>query len=175
LLKALLIFGMQLVLMPIVTLRTILLVKNETKKASAIGVLEAIINVLSLGIVFADMSHIINIAAYALGFGGGLYLGGIIEGKLAIGYVTFQVNLLDKSDELVNKLRHEGFGVTIFDTEGINARRARLEVVAKRTREKHVLEIIEEIAPKAFVVSYETRTFKGGYLTKAMKKGKSPE
>ncbi|PGR48372.1 hypothetical protein COC44_30575, partial [Bacillus cereus] len=31
-------------------------------------------------------------------------------------------------------------------------------------------EIINEIAPKAFMSSYEIRSFKGGYLTKAMKK-----
>ncbi|MCI1695194.1 DUF2179 domain-containing protein [Aneurinibacillus aneurinilyticus] len=172
-LTALLIFGMQLILMPIVTLRTILLVKNETKKASAIGVLEAVINVLSLGIVFSDMSRIINIAAYALGFGCGLYIGGLVEKKLAIGYVTYQVSLLDKNYELIDTLRKAGFGVTIFETEGISARRSRLEVLAKRTREKELLTIINEIAPKAFVVSYEARTFKGGYLTKVMKKNEN--
>ncbi|MGQ0518225.1 DUF2179 domain-containing protein, partial [Bacillus sp. D-CC] len=41
---------------------------------------------------------------------------------------------------------------------------------AKRSREKELLEIINEIAPKAFMSSYEIRSFKGGYLTKAMKK-----
>ncbi len=79
---------------------------------------------------------------------------------------------MNKSSELIDALRREGFGVTIFETEGIDASRTRLEVLAKRTREKELLKIIEQIAPKAFMVSYEARTFKGGYLTKALKKGK---
>ena len=49
--------------------------------------------------------------------------------------------------------------------EGINSIRYRLDIVAKRSREKELLEIINEIAPKAFMSSYEIRSFKGGYLT----------
>ncbi len=60
-------------------------------------------------------------------------------------------------------------GVTVFEGEGINSIRYRLDIVAKRSRER-AFEIINEIAPKAFMSSYEIRSFKGGYLTKAMKK-----
>ncbi|KSU83036.1 DUF2179 domain-containing protein [Fictibacillus enclensis] len=169
--QPLIIFLMQLSLLPIVTLRTILLVKGETRKASVIGVVEAAINVLSLGIVFQDMSNIWNIIAYAIGFGAGLMLGGVLENKLAIGYVTHQINLLDRSEKLVNRLRAEGFGVTVYQGEGRedNAR-FRIDVLSKRSREKELLQIVNELAPKAFLVSFEIRSFKGGYLTKSMKK-----
>lgn len=169
--QPLIIFLMQLSLLPIVTLRTILLVKGETRKASVIGVVEAAINVLSLGIVFQDMSNIWNIIAYAIGFGVGLLLGGVLENKLAIGYVTHQINLLDRSEKLVNRLREEGFGVTVYQGEGREDNsRYRLDVLAKRSREKELLRIVDEIAPKAFLVSFEIRSFRGGYLTKSMKK-----
>ena len=132
--------------------------------------LEGAIYIVSLGIVFQDLSNWMNIVAYVIGFSAGLLLGGYIENKLAIGYITYQVSLLDRCNELVDELRHCGFGVTVFEGEGINSIRYRLDIVAKRSREKELLEIINEIAPKAFMSSYEIRSFKGGYLTKAMKK-----
>ncbi|PGC46933.1 hypothetical protein COM24_27615 [Bacillus toyonensis] len=169
-LQALIIFVLQIIYVPVLTIRTILLVKNQTRSAAGVGLLEGAIYIVSLGIVFQDLSNWMNIVAYVIGFSAGLLLGGYIENKLAIGYITYQVSLLDRCNELVDELRHCGFGVTVFEGEGINSIRYRLDIVAKRSREKELLEIINEIAPKAFMSSYEIRSFKGGYLTKAMKK-----
>jgi len=169
-LQALLIFVLQIIYVPVLTIRTILLVKNQTRSAAGVGLLEDAIYIVSLGIVFQDLSNWMNIIAYVIGFSAGLLLGGYIENKLAIGYITYQVSLLDRCNELVDELRHAGFGVTVFEGEGINSIRYRLDIVAKRSREKELLEIINRIAPKAFMSSYEIRSFKGGYLTKAMKK-----
>jgi len=169
-LEALLIFALQIIYVPVLTLRTILLVKNQTKSAASAGLFEGIIYIISLGIVFKDLSNWLNIAAYVLGFSAGLLLGGYIERKLAFGYVTYNVSLLERSDKLVETLREAGFGVTVFVGEGINSNRIRLDVVAKRSREKEFLKIINEIAPKAFLVSFEIRSFQGGYMTTRMKK-----
>ncbi|MDP4164350.1 MAG: DUF2179 domain-containing protein [Bacillota bacterium] len=169
-LEALLIFMLQIVYVPVLTIRTILLVKNQAKSAAGAGLLEGIIYIISLGIVFKDLSNWMNIAAYVIGFSVGLLVGGYIEKKLAFGYVTYNVSLLERSDDLVEALRNSGFGVTVFVGEGMNSPRYRLDVVAKRSREAEFLEIIETIAPKAFLVSYEIRSFKGGHLTKGMKK-----
>lgn len=168
--QPLLIFLLQIIYVPILTIRTILLVKNQTKSAAAVGLLEGAIYIVSLGIVFQDLSNIKNIIAYIIGFSAGLLLGGYIENKLAIGYITYHVSLLERCNELVDALRQAGFGVTVFEGEGINSTRYRLDIVAKRSREKELLEIVNYIAPKAFMSSYEIRSFKGGYLTKAMKK-----
>ena len=134
-LQALLIFVLQIIYVPILTIRTILLVKNQTRSAG-VGLLEGAIYIVSLGIVFQDLSNWMNIVAYVIGFSAGLLLGGYIENKLAIGYITYQVSLLDRCNELVDELRHSGFGVTVFEGEGINSIRYRLDIVAKRSREK---------------------------------------
>ncbi|MDR4345206.1 DUF2179 domain-containing protein, partial [Bacillus anthracis] len=139
-LQALLIFVLQIIYVPILTIRTILLVKNQTRSAAAVGLLEGAIYIVSLGIVFQDLSNWMNIVAYVIGFSAGLLLGGYIENKLAIGYITYQVSLLDRCNELVDELRHSGFGVTVFEGEGINSIRYRLDIVAKRSREKELLE-----------------------------------
>ncbi|MFG6116563.1 DUF2179 domain-containing protein [Halobacillus sp. MO56] len=168
--EALIIFVAQLVLVPIVTIRTILVVKGIRNVAAFIGIFEGFIYVISLGLVFSDLSNIWNMVAYAFGFGIGLFLGSMLETKLQIGYVTFQVNLMNRNEELVRTLRASGFGVTTYIGEGIEDHRYRLDVLAKRNREKEFMEIIDHMDPKAFVVSYEPRTFKGGFLTKRMKK-----
>jgi len=134
-LQAIFIFLLQLLYVPVLTIRTILLVKNQTKAAAGIGLLEAAIYIVALGI-FQDLSNIYNISAYIVGFGAGLLLGGELEKKLAFGYVTYNVNLMDKNSGLVKKLREAGFGVTVFQGEGMNSIRYRLEVVAKRSREE---------------------------------------
>ena len=171
LLDALLIVFMQFVLVPLTTLRTIFLVKNEIRNASLLGGIEALIYVISLGIIFSDLSNYLNMIAYAVGYSGGIILGGYIEKKLAIGYRTVNVSLLDKDIELSNKLRKEGFGVTIFEGEGREGKkRYRLDIVVKRSREKELMKLLDEEAPKAFVVAYEPTGFKGGYIVKGMKK-----
>ncbi|MEI5906858.1 DUF2179 domain-containing protein [Bacillus spongiae] len=166
-----LIFLLQIIYVPILTLRTIFLVKNRTKTAAGMGLLEAIIYIVSLGIVFNDLTNIFNIAAYVIGFSVGLLLGGTIEKKLAIGYVTYQVSLLEKNMELVHVLRTSGFGVTVFEGEGIDSNtRYRLDIISQRSREGELLDIINHNAPKAFLTSYEIRSFKGGFMTSSMKK-----
>ncbi|AZB43162.1 DUF2179 domain-containing protein [Bacillus sp. FJAT-42376] len=170
LLQPLLIFILQILYVPILTLRTIFLVKNQTRAAAGVGLMEAAIYIVALGIVFQDLSNIYNIIAYVLGFSVGLFLGGKLENRLAIGYVTHHVNLNERSDELVNALRNAGFGVTVFNGQGLNSIRYRLDIVSKRSREQELMEIVEEIEPKAFMTSYELRSFKGGYMVNSMKK-----
>ena len=168
---ALLIIAMQLVIVPLTTLRTIFLVKNEIRNASLLGGVEALIYVISLGIIFSDLSNYLNMFAYAIGYSGGIILGGYIEKKLAIGYRTVIVSLLDRDYALIDELRKEGFGVTVFEGEGRDGnKRYRLDIVVKRSREKELMNLLNEEVPKAFVVSYEPTSFKGGYIVKSMKK-----
>ncbi len=172
-LKALLILVMQLILVPVSTLRMTFVVKGQKSAAALLGVLEAFIYLISLGIVFSDLSNIYNMVGYGIGYGGGIYLGGLLEEKLAIGYRALNISLMEKNDQLIDRLRREGFGVTVFEGLGMgDVKRCRLDVIAKRTREKELMKILEKEDPKAFVVAYEPVGFKGGYLIKSMKKYK---
>lgn len=165
-----LIIAMQLVLVPITTLRVTFVVKGKTKESSMLALLEALIYLASLSIVFQNLENHWNMVAYAIGFSGGIFLGGMLEKALAIGYRAVNVSLLDKDDDLIHRLREEGFGVTVFEGEGMEEeKRYRLDIIAKRNRETELMRILQEEAPKAFVVAYEPTNFKGGYLVKNMK------
>jgi len=164
-----LIFALQLVYVPIMTLRTIFLVKNMSVAASAFGVLEALSYVFGLSLVFSGHKSILQMVVYAIGYGAGFFIGSKIEKRLAIGYTALAVNLMDINEELIRVLRCSGFGVTVFEGMGRDSKRYQLEILTKRNREEEVFVLIEEYEPKAFIISYEPRKFKGGFLVKAMK------
>jgi uncharacterized protein YebE (UPF0316 family) len=170
-LGALLIVVMQLVIVPLTTLRTVFVVKGRVQQASMLGGLEALIYVISLSLIFSDLTNYLNMIAYAVGYAGGVLLGGKLEEKLAIGYRTVNVSLLNKNEELIHQLRAEGFGVTMFEGEGRDEeKRYQLEILVKRNREKELMEILDQEEPRAFVIAYEPTSFKGGYLVKSMRK-----
>lgn len=167
-----LILALQLVYVPLFTLRTIFLVKNMTLIASILGFAESLIYVFGLSIVFSGDKGPIALVVYALGFGIGIFIGGAIENKLAIGYNSFVVNLVQKNPDLINHLRNEGFGVTVYEGEGRDSKRYRLDILTKRNREEELINLIDKYEPKAFIVSYEPRRFQGGFLVSAMKKAR---
>ncbi|MFJ7684286.1 DUF2179 domain-containing protein [Peribacillus butanolivorans] len=166
----LLIFLLQLIYVPIYTLRIIFLVKEKKILASILGFWESLIYVFGLAIVFTGDQTIWAMLVYAIGFSVGIAIGGYIEGKLAIGYTTIVANIMEKNDDFISVLRQKGFGVTLFVGEGKDSQRFQLEVLTLRSREKEVFSLIEEYEPSAFLISYEARKFKGGFLAKAVKK-----
>ena len=167
-----LILLLQLMYVPLLTLRTIFLVKNMTIIASLLGFAEALIYVFGLSLVFSGEQGPLAMLVYALGFGLGILIGGAVENKLAIGYNNFSVNLLEKNIDLINFLRSEGFGVTVYEGEGRDSKRYRLDILTKRNREEELLAVIDDYEPRAFIVSYEPRRFKGGFLVNRMKKAR---
>lgn len=168
--SAVLIICMQLIIVPLAVLRTTFTVKGKTSLASIIGGIESLIYVISLSVVFSDLSNHTNMIAYAIGFAGGVFLGGRLEKALAIGYRTFNISITKKDETLIEMLRLNGFGVTVFEGIGIdNETRYRLDVMVKRNREKEIMQLVKKYAPGAFIVAYEPTVCRGGYV-QGMKK-----
>jgi len=77
--EIILILLLQLVYVPILTLRTIFLVKNMSVKASCMGFLESLIYVFGLSLVFSGDRSTLSMFIYAAGFGIGIFVGGLVE------------------------------------------------------------------------------------------------
>jgi uncharacterized protein YebE (UPF0316 family) len=137
--------------------------------AAIFGFMEALIYVFGLTIVLSGEQSIAEMLVYALGFAAGIYLGGFIENKLALGYTALTVNLMNKNMDLVTNLRENGFGVTVFEGMGRESVRYQLQILTKRSVEEKLIKMIEQYEPHAFIISYEPRKFKGGYLLRSMK------
>jgi len=168
--KLLLIIIVQLAYVPMLTLRTISMVKNLKIFTAVFGFLEALIYIFGLAIVLSGEQSVIEMVVYSLGFALGLIVGVYVEQKLAIGFTSVHVNINHENDEMVDMLREKGFGVTVFSGKGRLGNRQRLDILTRRKKEKELMNIIYSFEPEAFVISYEPKTFKGGYLTEIMKK-----
>ncbi len=168
--KLLLIVIVQLLYVPMLTLRTICMVKNLKILTALFGFLEALISIFALSIVLSGEQSIVEMIVYAIGFAVGLIVGISIEKKLAIGFSSMQVNIEKYNEELIEMLRNDGFGVTVYYGEGKYGRRINLDILTKRKKEKYLLRLINEYEPNAFVMAFEPKMFRGGYLTEMMSK-----
>src|SRR5690606_26427151 len=92
------------------TLRLILVIKGRKGAASLLAMVEVFIYLVGLNLVLQNVSDPINMAAYCLGFGLGVYLGGRVEEYLALGYLVIQVIVDSFASDLPGKLRAAGYG-----------------------------------------------------------------
>lgn len=130
---------------------------------------EVFIYLMGLSIVLDNLDKPINIAAYCIGFGLGVYAGSRIEEYLALGYLTVQVIVDSVQEHLPAQIRALGYGVTSWAAEGKDGKRLVMQVLVKRSRERELMKQIQELAPKAFVISHEPKSFKGGFWVKRIK------
>lgn len=166
---AILIICINIVYVSLNTLRTILVIKGQRHVASVLSIFEVGVYLCGLTLVLDNLNNPINIASYCIGFGMGVYSGSRIEQYLALGYVQLQIIVDSVSNDLPNFLREKGFGVTSWTAEGRNGLRLVLQVLAKRSNEKELLKFVSEVAPNAFVISYEPKYFVGGFWIKNMR------
>jgi uncharacterized protein YebE (UPF0316 family) len=123
-----------------------------------------LIYVFGLSLVFGGEQNVVSMVVYAVGFGLGIILGTKLEQKIAIGYINVTVNTQEKNNNLIDTLRLNGFGVTLYTGEGRDSERYRMEILTKRNRENELIATVEKFEPNAFIISYEPRRFKGGFL-----------
>lgn len=163
--EIMIILALQLVYVPIVTLRTMMMVKGESRMASILGTVDVFIYVTALGVVLKNPS-MVGIITYALGFGVGITIGSFIERKLAIGHRLVQIHVGEHPDELMEKLKEQGFGLTIYKGEGLTGERYRIDVLAPRHRVKELKQCVQLVEPKAFLIALEPVDFQGGFMKK---------
>lgn len=151
------------------TIRFMLTMKGYTLIAPFISMLEITIYVLGLGMVLNHLDNPFNVAAYALGYGAGIAIGIKIEEFLALGYIMVTVIIPNPQNIMPQALRDAGFGVTVSHAQGLEGERMVLEILSSRKNEAHLYKKINEINPKAFVISYEPKYISGGFWTKRIK------
>lgn len=155
--------------MTLTTLRLILVIKGYKVVASFLSMAEVFIYLMGLTIVLDNLENPFNIAAYCIGWGLGVYCGSIIENRLALGYVVFEVIVDSLEIELPIHIRAKGYGVTSWVADGKDGKRLCMKVLAKRKNEQKLKDYIKSLSPKAFIISYEPSRFNGGFLLKSTK------
>nr|WP_255472765.1 DUF2179 domain-containing protein [Planomicrobium sp. CPCC 101079] len=170
-LMILIIFTINIVYVAFLTIRMILTLKGYQYVAAGVSIVETIIYIVGLGLVLDNLDQIQNLIAYAIGFGTGVIVGSKIEEKMALGYITVNVITSDAGEALPRQLREQGYGVTDWTANGRDGDRQSMQILTPRKMELALYRSIQEIDPKAFIITYEPKTIHGGFWVKTVRKG----
>lgn len=148
---SLLIFALRVVEVGIGTIRIVMLVRERSLIAGALGFAQSVIWVFAAGIVLTNLDSLPRILAFSLGFGVGTALGSLIEQRLAIGDSILRVITSTGSPPVAQALRDAGYGVTELNAEGLRGDVRIAFTVVPRRRTRDVLSRVEALNESAFV------------------------
>lgn len=132
------------------TIRIIFMLQSKRGLSTFLGFFESLIWLLAISQIFQNISNWPTYLAYAGGFASGIYVGMMIEEKLAIGRVVIRVITTVSAEELVEYLklnRYRFSNVSATSEEGeVNV----IFTVIKREDLPKTISVIKEHNPKAF-------------------------
>lgn len=162
-----LIFFAKIVEVTIGTMRIILIGKGFRKPGTILAIFEIFLWVfiasrVIMGISETPMKGII----YSFGFAAGVYIGSLLENRVAVGKVLIHV-IVEPADgiEIMHMLRNAGHGVTSVDAHGKDSERMILMIFANRKNKGIITGLIESMNPKALIVANEVSIVHGGYVS----------
>ena len=149
------------------TIRTNYSVRGKTMLAGLIGFFEVFIWFLVVKEALnSEINSIWIVIAYSAGYATGTILGTYISNTLVNSLISVEVMTKETSRESIDKIRKEGFGVSVVETVNTyNEEEANILFITLNSRNLNKLKrIIREIDEKAFVVINETKVVQNGYI-----------
>lgn len=149
------------------TVRTILTVRGKRIPASLVGFFEAFLwFVVVRNALNSDVNVYLMALSYSSGFALGTFLGGVISDIFFSGILDLQIITSSRNDELIAKIREEGFAVSVLNVNssqyGDEKYMLIMEIHGKMR--KKVEHIVRELDPSAFIMVRETRAVRNGFL-----------
>lgn len=144
------------------TMRIIFLSRGRKFLAPMLGFVEVFIWITIVSQIVRGAQNFAAYFAYAAGFAVGNYFGMVIEDKLAIGTLVVRVILPRNGNELIQRLREAGYGVTFVDGHGASGEVVLIYTVVMRRELGKVADIIQNTVPKAFFTVEELRSVQQG-------------
>lgn len=159
------IFFARLIDVSLGTFRTINTVKGRDLIAALIGIVE-------ITVWFLVVKEALNtennsfwiVVAYALGFAVGTYIGGKISKIFIKSNLEVQVILSNKDDNVVKKIRENGYGVTAIEVSGTKNTKYMLYIQIRDNTLEKLKRIVRKLDSKAFIVVNETKYVENGYF-----------
>lgn len=145
------------------TLRIIFVSRGLRYLAALVGFFEVLIWILAIGQVMQNLTSWVTYLAYAGGFSAGNFVGVSIERRIAIGSLIIRVITRREAEELVNFLRHSGYGVTSIDARGETGPVKVIFTIVKRKKLPEVIALIKRFNPNAFYTIEDVRFVTEGW------------
>ncbi len=151
--SALIVFSLRLADQSLGTMRALLVAKNKPIYAALIGLFESAIWIVAISQVVKDIDDPVLIGSYAAGFAAGTILGSYIERIVGVGNIVVRVFCPADSPSVAEKLRMQGYGVTVINGEGKDGPVKIYLCVIPRRKLRIVLDMIKEINPNSFITT----------------------
>ncbi len=132
------------------TLRSVLSAKGKKKIVPFIGFFEVLLWILAVSSILKNLNNVMCYIAFASGYSVGIYVGLVIEEKLAIGTQVLRIITNQNSTQIVDALNAEDYGVTCVNAEGARGPVKMIFTIVKRKEVPHVIDIIHKYQPNAF-------------------------
>ena len=163
LLPALLIFGLRVVGISVHTMGMVLTVQGRRLPAIIAGSFNSLLYVLAIGQVVANLTNLVNVAAYVVGFGVGTWVGMLLETRIALGFAAVHIISIEQGEAVAAALREAGFGVTQMYGQGREKPVGIVQAIVPRKGVPTVIQVAEGIDERAIVSVAEAKTVRRGY------------
>ena len=165
-LTCLAVFAAKVIEIGISSVKTTCMVKGERKLATALAFIECLIWGFVVSSVITSLSNNVwLLLSYCIGYATGLFVGSVIESKIALGTSTISMIVGDEYLAKVEEhLKNHNQGYSVFDGRGSKGPVHRVEVTLPRKDVKGAIKKIRTICDNnVFLVSSEVSRFTGGY------------
>ena len=147
------------------TLRYVLTAKGSKYIPAALAGVEITIWIIVTSTVLSKISEDpLRAVALGLAFVAGVFLGIIIENKLALGLAQIEIIAeYEAARQITDKFRGYGYGVTTFDCEGLDGKKLSVVLKVQRKDVKKTMGVLKEYK-NVFVTVTDIRTLSIGNI-----------
>ena len=135
------------------TLRFMFTMRGTKWVSWVLGFIQSVIFVVVIGSVLTNLENPLNIIGYSAGFATGNVLGMAIEKRLAIGFTHFNIISRNRSTEIADALRNDGYGVTEIPARGRESSFMLIDCRVRRKQSDEVEDLVLAIDPEAFITA----------------------
>ena len=132
------------------TIRIIYMLGGRRYTSTILGFFESLIWLLAISQIFKHLDNWICYVAYPAGFASGIFVGMLMEERIAYGKVIVRIITRKEVVELIQFLNANGFRYTKVIAEGPDGNENLVFTVLQRERLDDLLVKLKEILPTAF-------------------------
>jgi uncharacterized protein YebE (UPF0316 family) len=158
------IFSVRILSNTLDTMRMLAVVRGRKTISFFLGIAVTLLYVTAIGNVLKDLTNILNLAAYSIGFAVGNVVGMTLEERLAIGFTQITVISTSLGAAVAEQLREHGSAVTEIPARGRDGCVSVLEISVARKQVAAVEKVILKADPQAFITTRDVRPLRHGYF-----------
>lgn len=144
------------------TVRIIFVSRGYRLLSALMGLVVVSIWLFAIGQTMKNLESPLCLAAYAMGYTLGIWLGISIEEKLAIGAQMVRIITNKDAGPLIQKLRQAGHGVTSIPAHGASGRVHLLFTIVQRKQTQAVIDLVRGFDPQTFHTVEDVRKQEAG-------------